>query len=269
MNWIPVILAFSVLGAIGLIFGLVLEFADKKLKVETDPRVAQVRELVGGANCGACGYAGCDAFAEAVVEGKAKPNGCPAANAEAVGAVLGLTVEQGEKMVARVICQGHNGVATERYEYDGYKSCATAAGVAGGPKECRFACIGLGDCARVCAFGAISMENGIAKIDENKCVACGNCVEKCPRSAIRITPADTKVIVLCRNSDSGRVARAACMKACIACQRCVKTCKYGAIAVENGFAKIDPEKCTRCGECAKVCPCNCIMDYSVVTPDAE
>ena len=154
MDWIPVILAFSVLGVIGLIFGLVLEFADKKLKVETDPRIAQVRELVGGANCGACGFAGCDAFAEAVVEGKAKPSGCPAANAEAVGAVLGLSVEQGEKMVARVICQGHNGVATERYEYDGYKSCATAAGVAGGPKQCRFACIGLGDCARVCACGA-------------------------------------------------------------------------------------------------------------------
>ena len=130
MDWIPVILAFSVLGVIGLIFGLVLEFADKKLKVETDPRIAQVRELVGGANCGACGFAGCDAFAEAVVEGKAKPSGCPAANAEAVGAVLGLSVEQGGKMVARVICQGHNGVATERYEYDGYKSCATAAGVA-------------------------------------------------------------------------------------------------------------------------------------------
>ena len=268
MNWIPVILAFSVLGLIGLVFGVILTIADKKLKVETDPRIAKVRELVGGANCGACGFAGCDAFAEAVVEGKVKPNACPAAKAAAIGEVLCLSVEVGEKKVARVICQGHNGVVTQRYEYDGYKSCATAAGVAGGPKECRYACIGLGDCMKVCPFGAISMENGIAKIDENKCVACGNCVDKCPRSAIRIIPADTKVIVLCRNADTGRVARAACMKACIACQRCVKTCKYGAITVENGCARIDPEKCTRCGECAKVCPCGCIVDYSVVTPEA-
>ncbi len=268
MNWIPVLLAFGVLGAVGLVFGMILTVADKKLKVETDPRISEVRNLLGGANCGACGFAGCDAFAEAVVLGNAKPGACPAANAEAIGAVMGVKVEQGEKMVARVICQGHSGVATQRYEYDGYRSCATAAGVAGGPKECRYACIGLGDCVRVCSFGAITMENGIAKIDEDKCVACGNCVSKCPRSAISIIAADTKVLVLCRNSDVGRVARASCMKACIACQRCVKTCKYGAITVENGYAKIDPEKCTRCGECAKVCPCGCIVDYSV-TSEAE
>lgn len=268
MNWIPVLLALGILGVMGLIFGAVLTFADKKLAVETDPRIAKVREALGGANCGACGFAGCDAFAEAVVSGEAKPGGCPAASKEAIGEALGITVEETEKMVARVICQGHNGVVKERYEYDGYRSCATAAGVAGGPKMCAYSCIGLGDCMKVCAFGAITMTNGVASIDANRCVACGNCVEQCPRSAIRLIPAETKVLVLCRNSNVGRVARASCMKACIACGRCKKECKYDAIVIENGFARIDEEKCTRCGACAKVCPCGCIIDYSVADAEA-
>ena len=235
MDWIPVVLALGVLGVVGLIFGILLEVADKKLAVEVDPRISKVGEALGGANCGACGYAGCAALAEAIVSGEAKPNACPAAK--------------------------------ERYKYDGYTSCATAASMAGGPKECAYACIGLGDCMRVCSFGAISMNNGIASIDPNVCVACGNCEKACPRSAIRIIPAETKVLVLCRNKDIGRVARAACMKACIGCGRCVKECKYGAIAVEDGYARIDPEKCTRCGACAKVCPCGCIIDYSVTAED--
>ncbi len=263
MNYIPVLFAFGVLGVMGLLFGIMLTVADKKLAVQVDPRIAAIRELLGGANCGACGYAGCDAFAEAVVNGEAKPAGCPAGNAEAIAEVMGVTAEVGEKMVARVICQGTEGIAKERYEYDGYRSCAVAASMAGGPKLCRFACVGLGDCEQVCAFGAISVQNGVAVVDEEKCVACGNCVSKCPRSAIKLLPADQKVMVLCRNSDSGREARAACMKACIACGRCVKECQYGAIIVENGFARIDVDKCTRCGACAKVCPCGCILDSNM------
>ena len=265
-NYLPLIYAFVILGGLGLVFGLVLTFADKKFHVDVDERVQQVREQLGGANCGACGFAGCDAFAEAVVNGTAKPNGCSpagAAAAEEIGRIMGVSVEVGEKMVARVICQGNNGVAKERYEYDGYESCAVATGIAGGPKLCRFSCIGLGDCVKACAFDAITVEHGLAIIDDSKCVACGNCVDKCPRSAISLVPADYKVIVMCRNSDSGREARAACMKACIACGRCVKECQYDAIVVENGFARIDGEKCTRCGACAKVCPCGCIADYDV------
>lgn len=266
MDFVPVLLALAVLGVIGLIFGVILTIADKKLKVEVDPRIQAVRDNLGGANCGACGFAGCDAFADAIVSGNAKPSGCPAAGAAAVeriGKIMGVSVEMGEKKVARVICQGVNGIAKERYEYDGYRSCATASTIAGGPKLCRFACIGLGDCMQVCKFGAIDMRDGIANIDEAKCVACGACIDKCPRSAIGLMPAEKKVMVLCRNSDSGREARAACMKACIACKRCEKECKYDAIKVENGFAHIDPEKCTRCGECAKVCPCGCILDLDV------
>lgn len=268
MDWIPVLLAFGVLGIIGLIFGILLEVADKKLAVEVDERITKVTEALGGANCGACGYAGCSAFAEAVVNGEAKPTACAAADMAAIGEALGIEIDAGEKMVARVICQGHSGVAKERYKYDGYMSCATAAAMSGGPKDCAYACIGLGDCMRVCSFGAISMNNGIAEIDPNVCVACGNCEKACPRSAIRIIPAETKVLVLCRNKDTGRAARAACMKACIGCGRCVKECKYGAIVVEDGYARIDAQKCTRCGDCAKVCHCGCIIDYSAVSNES-
>lgn len=258
-----VISALLTLGIIGAIFGIVLTIADKKFAVEIDPRVSKIKDLLGGANCGACGFAGCDAFAEAVVSGEAKPNGCPAANAELIGKVMGVDVKQGEKMVARVLCQGTEGIAKSRFEYDGYASCKVAASFSGGPKLCRFACIGLGDCMKVCGFDAISIKNGVAHINEKKCVGCGNCINACPRGAIKLEPADTRVLVFCRNSDTGRVARTQCMKACIACQRCIKECKYDAISIVDGYARIDTTKCTRCGECAKVCPCGCIVDITI------
>ncbi len=261
MNVMSIVTPLLVMGVLGAIFGAVLTVASKKFYVEVDPRVEQIRECLAGANCGACGFAGCDAFAEAVVEGKAPANGCPpggAAAAEAIGSVMGVTVEAGEKQLARVICQGTSGIAKDRFIYDGLKSCNVAVSMSGGPKLCRFACVGEGDCMNHCVFGAISIVDGIAKIDDALCTGCGACVECCPRGVIKLMPASAHVIVRCRNEDVAREARAACMTACIGCKRCVKECKEGAIAVENGFAKIDIEKCTKCGDCTSVCPCNCI-----------
>ena len=165
MNVTAILLSAGVMVVLGVLFGVILTIADKKFKVEVDPRVEAVRACLGGANCGACGYAGCDAFADAVVAGKAPVNGCSpsgAKGAEAIAAIMGVSAEAEERKVARVICQGDCGVAKERYNYDGYTSCATAAGLAGGPKMCRFACIGLGDCAQACAFGAIKIADGLA-----------------------------------------------------------------------------------------------------------
>ena len=261
MNVTAILFAVLALGGLGVVFGVVLSIADKKFAVEVDERVAQVRECLAGANCGACGYAGCDAFAEAVVSGHAKPNGCPAGGAktaQAIAAIMGVEVSTEAPMVAKVICQGEAGVARERYEYAGYQSCQMASHMAGGPKKCPYACIGLGDCVAVCAFGALHIENGLVRVDEKKCTACGNCVKACPRHSIQLKPLNATVIVRCQNGDTGRTAREACMKACIGCKRCVKECKYDAIKVEDGFAVIDPDKCTRCGACAKVCPSGCI-----------
>ncbi|MBQ9300718.1 MAG: RnfABCDGE type electron transport complex subunit B [Clostridia bacterium] len=261
INWLQVVFALLALGALGAVFGFVLDVAEKKFAVEQDERVAQVRAACAGANCGACGYPGCDGFAEAVVKGEAPVNGCSAGGAktaQAIAEIMGGDAGVTEPKVARVICQGECGVAKERYNYDGYHSCQMAAQMVGGPKMCSYSCVGLGDCADVCKFDAIRIENGIAVIDPDRCTACGMCEKTCPRHAIRLMPRDASVIVRCQNSDTGRIAREACMKACIACKRCEKTCQYDAIHVENGFAKIDTDKCTRCGECAKNCPCSCI-----------
>lgn len=256
-----ILYAALLLGGLGLVFGGALSFASKKFHVDVDERVEQVKECLGGANCGACGYAGCDAFAAAVVEGKAPVNGCTPAGEKGIkeiSRIMGLEAPAAERMVARVLCQGEKGISKERYQYDGYQSCAIAASLAGGPKDCRFACVGLGDCQDKCKFDAITMRNGIACVDPDKCTACGACVKACPRGVLKLMPLSQSVIVRCRNSDMARAARAVCMDACIGCGRCQKECQYGAIAVENGFARIDPEKCTRCGACAAVCPCKCI-----------
>ncbi|MEG1560169.1 MAG: RnfABCDGE type electron transport complex subunit B [Clostridia bacterium] len=263
IDFIAILVAVLVLGALGAAFGIILGIAGKKFEVKIDPRISAVRECLGGANCGACGFAGCDAFAEAVVNLKASPNGCPPggqASAEAIGKILGIDVPVGEPMVARVMCMGTSGIAKKRYEYDGYASCRIATSMAGGPKQCAYSCIGLGDCIDACSFNGISIEDGVAKIDANKCKGCGECVVECPRSAIRLTPRSATVNVRCRNADIGRTAVNVCMKACIGCKRCETACNVGAISVVNGCASIDYDKCTRCGECARVCPRGCITD---------
>ena len=260
-----ILYAGAALGALGIIFGLVLTYAAKKFHVEVDERIELVKNCLGGANCGACGYAGCDAFANAVVKGEVKPSKCAPAGENGVkemARIMGIEDEAPERMIARVLCGGIHGIAKERYHYDGYRSCAVAAGIAGGPKECHYSCIGLGDCMDHCAFGAISMVDGVARVDEDKCRACGTCVESCPRGAIRMMPASQSVYVSCQNRDVAKQARAVCMNACIACGRCKKECQYGAIEVYDGYAHIDPDKCTRCGACALVCPCKCIVDLT-------
>ncbi len=261
MNITAIVYAALVLGGLGIAFGVVLSFADKMFAVPVDERVAEVREALPGANCGACGFAGCDAFAQAVVDGQAKVSGClPGGQktAKEVAKIMGVEIEATTPQVAKVICQGEVGVSRHRYDYDGYRSCQMASGMVGGPKKCPYACVGLGDCVAVCPFGALTVENGLARVDQSKCTACGLCASICPRHSIQIRPRNESVTVLCQNADSGRQAREECMKACIGCKRCVKECKVDAIAVENGFAKIDAEKCTHCGDCAKVCPVGCI-----------
>lgn len=256
-----ILYATGVLGALGIIFGTILTFAGKAFHVEIDPRVAEVRACLAGVNCGACGYVGCDAYAEAVAKGEAPPTLCaPAGNeaAQEIARIMGVNADQMDKKVARLLCQGTIGIAGDRYTYDGYQSCRVAAGIAGGPKDCEYGCIGLGDCVGHCAFGAMSIRGGVVHIDEALCTACGACVPVCPRNVIELMPIRQKVTVRCLNVDIARHARADCMRACIACKRCVQTCQYDAIHVENNVARIDPEKCTQCGDCIKVCPCKCI-----------
>jgi len=258
-----ILFALLILGALGLLFGILLGMADKKFRVEVDPRLEQVNALLGGANCGACGYPGCAAFADALIQGKASPGACNAtsqANLKAIAEILGVKAESADAMVARLICQGECGIYEERYIYDGFQSCATAAMVAGGPKKCAVACIGLGDCAQVCPFHAIQIRNGLAHVDPNLCKGCRNCVSVCPHNALRMMARKESVLVLCRNSEKGRAAVQQCKKSCISCNRCVNTCPHNAITITDGYALIDQSLCRKCGACIAACPRKCIED---------
>lgn len=261
MNTTLILSAVVALGGMGVLLGALLGWADKLFAVEVDERVARVRENVAGANCGACGYPGCDAFAEAVVKGEAPVTGCTPGgvkSAEALAEIMGTTGGDFKPMIARVRCQGGDGISADRFAYEGLKSCRHAAGLAGGPKMCPSACYGLGDCERVCQFDAISFVNGLCVIDPEKCTACGMCVAECPNSLIKLLPQAATVTVRCRNTQAAKAANSVCEFACIACKRCEKACEFDAIHVNNALAEIDTDKCTLCGACVDVCPKKCI-----------
>ncbi len=261
MSWISVMLAVAVLGGIGAIFGVILTAANKKLSVKEDERLPGIRALLGGANCGACGFAGCDAFAGALIAGETGPERCTVISAEnraGIGEILGVEVAVTEPVTACVLCAGKTGIAVKAYEYEGPNSCRIAAGMAGGPKQCGFSCIGLGDCVSACAFGAISIRDALCVIDADACMGCGACAEICPRGVIALLPKSRIATVVCCNEMSARAAKSVCASACIACGRCKKNCPEDAITVENGCARIDPYKCSGCGKCVPLCPGSCI-----------
>ncbi len=263
---VEVVIAASIIGGLGAVFGIGLSYASKVFAVETDERVLLVREVLPGANCGACGYAGCDACADAVVAGNAEVNGCPVggdAVAEKAGAIMGIKAGEVKRTAARVLCNGRCSVSTEKYSYQGMDDCFAAAQLFGGHKSCSYGCLGHGNCLRACPFNAIAIIGGVARIIEDRCRACEKCISACPKNLIEMVPKDKKYSVMCRSKDKGPVTKKNCEVGCIGCTRCVKACNYGAITMEGSLAKIDNEKCTNCGACAVVCPTMAIrkMDF--------
>lgn len=259
-----VIYAVLVLAALGLAFGVLLAVAGKIFAVETDPRVEQVRSCLAGANCGACGYPGCDGYAAAVVKGEAPVNACVpggASAAEGIGQIMGVAAAEGERYVAFVRCAGTTGHATEKYTYEGIPSCLAATRLpGGGAKTCAYGCLGLGDCAAACPFDAMHVENGVAVVDRSKCVGCMKCAEACPRGMIVKVPASSTDIVACASKDKGIDVRKLCDFGCIACQLCKRECPADAIVIENNLAVIDQSKCVHCGHCSDICPRKIIHD---------
>ncbi len=256
------LLPMLAIGGIGLVFGLILSYAGEKLKVEEDERIPLVRDVLPGANCGGCGFAGCDAFAVAIVEGKCSPNGCPVGGqetAEAVCEVMGLVAEESEKTVAYVKCAGDCDKASDKYEYFGVQDCNIQTALPSGTqKSCNFGCMGGGSCVKACDFDAIHIVNGIAIVDEDKCVSCGACVGACPKALIEIVPQKMEVRVNCSSKDNGKTVREACTVGCIACKICEKNCPHDAIHVNDMLAKVDYEKCTLCEVCVGKCPTKAI-----------
>lgn len=263
-------MAVLIVTAIGLLAGLMLALATKFFGIDNDVRVKEIRACLPGINCGACGFKGCDDYAEAMARGEAKPNLCvPGAEdtANALSKLLGVEVDTPEDFVAFVHCNGHCEATSKKADYQGYSSCRAASMVYGGPDACRFGCIGCGDCAAACPTKAICIKDGIAHVDTVLCVGCGMCVETCPKKIISLVPQEAATVVMCNNADKGADARKVCKNACIACKKCEKSCPAGAITVKDNLARIDYEKCTGCGLCADVCPTGCI--HKVFFPDDE
>ncbi|AEE96355.1 RnfABCDGE type electron transport complex subunit B [Mahella australiensis] len=272
MNINDILIPVVTLGGLGLIFGAILAFASSRFAVEKDPRVDEVREALPGANCGACGYPGCDGLAAAIVAGKAPVNACTvggAASAEKIGAIMGVEAQAGEKQVARVLCQGDLEAAAQKYKYVGIESCAAANALGGGSKACGYGCLGFGDCVKACPFDAIDIVNGVAIVDEKRCTGCTICVAACPKGIIQMVPQSKRVVILCASLDKGKLVRGYCKVGCIACNICVRKCPENAIVLENNLAHIVYDKCTNCAECVDKCPASTIKNYDGVCEERE
>lgn len=265
-----ILIPVAVLGALGLIFGFVLAVASKKFEVKQDERVPLVRNELPGANCGGCGYPGCDALAASIVKGEAPVNACPVGGAkvaEAIAKVMGAEVSTEEPKAARILCKGDCEKAVQRADYYGLSDCREAVIANGGPKECRFGCIGLGSCVKVCQFDALTMsDKHLPVVNVENCTACGKCVDTCPKGIIELIPKNSIVHVDCRSKEKGKIVRGACEVGCIGCRACTKVCPADAITVENNLAHIDYEKCINCGACMKKCPTGAISKEARKVP---
>lgn len=271
-----ILIAIGVLGGMGLIFSLILGIASKVFHVQTDPRLEKLEQALPGANCGGCGYAGCAAYAQAVLEGKAEIGKCASggdASAQAMAQIMGVKAERVARRVALVRCAGYKGVdeagkpvgAKMKGEYEGIRDCLAASKVAGrGPLICKFGCLGFGNCLAACKYDAIHVVNGVAKVDEDKCVGCMQCAARCPRNLIVPVEYNRRVVIACASKAKGAVTIRGCSAGCVGCGLCVKICPHDAIHVEQNLAYIDYDKCTSCGLCATVCPKHLIADSQKV-----
>ena len=253
MNYILPMLIFA---GLGLLAGILLTVISKVFAVKTDERLEAVQNALPQINCGACGFSGCNDYADAIVNHGAAINKCNPGGEDAVkkiGSIMGKEAGDIQSVSAFVHCRGNCDAAPSKYEFCGTSSCAAANRFYKGSKMCTSGCLGLGDCLSVCPSGAIKICNGVAFIDEELCEGCGLCVKACPKKLISVRRKNQIVDVVCRSKHSGKDTRKLCKNGCVGCRLCEKACPTGAIKVENNFASIDYDKCTNCGVCADTC----------------
>ena len=270
--------AVIVLGCIALVAAVILYVCSKRFAVKEDPRIAQVTEVLPGANCGGCGFPGCSGMADALVKGADAGSleglNCPVGGADVMGKVadlLGMAIANSDPMVAVVRCNGTCELRPRIASYDGLKTCTAINACGAGETGCGFGCLGCGDCVGACQFDAIHInpETGLPEVDEEKCTACGACTKACPRNIIELRkkgPKGRRIFVSCVNKDKGAVAMKACKSACIGCGKCQKECKFEAITIENNLSYIDFTKCRMCKKCVDACPTKAIHAVNFPAP---
>lgn len=250
---------FPVLTLVGLgvLFGVVLAYAAKRFYVPVDPTLQEIISKLPGANCGACGKAGCAGFAEALLHGELDLHACASMaveNRKSIAELLGLSLELKAKMISALHCSGGNR-CKDKYLYDGMKDCLAASLILGGQKECKYGCLTYGTCVKACPYDAIEMTgDSFPRVIKEKCTACKVCVNVCPKKLYELIPHESKIVVACSSHDIGKVVMSVCPVGCIACRRCEKACSHGAMQVIDNLARVDYTKCNGCLECVKVCP---------------
>lgn len=263
---LTVIIIIAVMTLVGLFFGLVLAVANKKLAVEQNPLVHEVEEILPKGQCGNCGFAGCQAYAEAVVNNSdVPPDLCIPGKEEVAKKVAEITGKKSnplEERVAFVKCRQPITSASKKFEYAGIHDCVAASLLHGGMKGCSYGCLGFGTCVGNCPFGAITMNaEGLPVVDQLLCTGCGKCAESCPKHIIEVIPVGTKVNVVCSSKERGVPAKEHCPSACIACGLCVKNCPHGAVKMVDNLPVFERSICmSECTEavCAMKCPMKAI-----------
>ncbi|NQV53370.1 MAG: RnfABCDGE type electron transport complex subunit B [Flavobacteriales bacterium] len=258
-----ILTALLALGGLTLLLAIMLIVANRKLYVYEDPRIDTVEDMLPHANCGACGFPGCRPFAEALVTGQVLPGKCTVSSEEGregIADYLGIALGAEEKQVARLACAGGTNVAVNRAEYAGLQSCRGAALVSGGGKGCFWGCLGFGDCQVVCDFDAITMDaHGLPVVDEDKCTACGDCVEVCPKDLFSLQTISNRLWVACKNLETGDEVLEDCQVGCTACGKCAMDAPDDLITMIKNLPHVDYGKALQTMDPIQRCPTGAIV----------
>lgn len=262
-----ILAAFLVISILGLVLGFGLAVAEKRLAVTKDEKLIAVEESMPGANCGGCGFAGCNAYAEALYKGEAELGLCSPggqALADKIAEILGLAATTMEKKVAYVHCRGNSEVTKADFAYKGMDDCNAAYLLQGGMNSCKEGCLHLGSCMKVCPSDAIYRdEKNMITVDPEKCIGCGKCTKVCPSQVIKLIPANADYVVACNNHEAGAKVRKACQVGCIGCKICQAKFPASGCRVENFLSVVDySQEHTTIAEASAACPQKCIVPRS-------